>query len=577
MQYFANLQVDANAYANGASRTSAQDDYRFGLYTPDAPGQYKVIVFSHPIAGSPVSAQALAEAWTAQGYIVIAPVHADSPDSLVGSLAAGLTDKARWEFRTVDAKIALDIAVANQTNPGGGVIPDGYAFDVSEPVMIGHSFGANITSIIAGARPTFDGVTYDWADNRFVAAIALSGSGAEGTDVPFEAGAFDTIDVPFLRVTGAHDYSPETADPADRMDGVLRNHADVDTHGVFVGFASHRSLVHPSDNDFGLDPDPAASFAASVNATILFLDAYVDGDATALATLEALDISASQLGTEGADTATLGSGAEVYFARGGNDSIIGGAGADQLFGQTGSDTLAGGSGDDLLNGGSGADNMQGGADNDFYVVNTASDVVVESAGQGTDTVFADVTYTLPSNVENLILSQSDLWAIGVSLDGTGNSSNNTITGNTKGNVLTGLGGADTIEGGAGNDTLVGGAGADVLDGGGDNDRFDLNATSESPSGAGRDQILVFDAPGAAAGDIIDVSTIDAKTTAGGNQSFSFIGTGAFTAAGQIRAVDDGANVILQFNTDNNLSTVEMEIYVVGVADPASFTAADFLL
>ncbi|MGA0608566.1 hypothetical protein ACO2Q0_21465 [Phenylobacterium sp. VNQ135] len=577
MQTFANLVVDANAYGHGASRSSNADDYRFTMYAPDAPGRYKVIVFSHGIGGTPDAATELAAGWTAKGYIVLAPTHPDSPESLVGYLASGLTDRARWEFRANDVKIALDIAEANQIN-GGGVIPSGYSFDVSEPVVAGHSFGGNMAAIIAGARPTFDGVTYDWSDNRFIASIAFSGSGAEGTDVPFETAAFDTIDIPFLRITGGYDFSPETADPGDRLDGVLRNLADADIHGVFIATASHATVVKPVDNLFGLDPDPQATFDAAALAADRFLDAYIDGDATALAALEATTVTASQAGTDSANTVSLSASADIYFARGGNDSISGGDGADQLYGMAGADTLAGGNGNDLLNGGAGNDSMAGGAGDDFYVLNTGSDVVSEASGQGIDAVFADVTYALAANVENLILSQSDILGVGdPALNGTGNGLANNLQGNNSGNVLSGLGGADTLNGGEGDDVLVGGAGADRLTGGGGQDRFDIDATGDSPVGSGRDVITGFDGVGAAAGDLIDVSTIDARTGTSGNQAFTFVGTAAFSGAGQIRAVDSGPDVVLQFNTDTNTATVEMELLVQGVANPASFTAADFIL
>jgi Ca2+-binding RTX toxin-like protein len=578
MQTFANIQVDANSYTNGVSRGSNADDYLFNMYAPDTPGTYKVIVFSHGIGGSPSAAAELAAEWTAKGYIVLAPAHPDSPDSLVGYLASGLTDRARWEFRANDVKIALDIAEAFQINPGGGPIPNGYSFDTSAPVVAGHSFGGNMAAIIAGAQPTFDGVTYDWSDNRFEAAIALSGSGAEGNGAPFETDSFDTIDIPFLRITGGYDFSPETADPGDRMDGIFRNMTNPDVHGVFIPTASHMSVAKASDNLFGLDPDPQASFDAVLLATSRFLDAYIDGDTGALAALDASTVTTSQVGTDSANTVTLTSGADIYFARAGADNVTGGDGDDQLYGMNGADTLVGGNGADLLNGGAGNDVMQGGAGDDFYVVNSTSDTVTEGSGAGTDTVFADITYTLAANVENLILSQSDILGAGdPALNGTGNGLANVLNGNSRENTLSGVGGADTLNGGDGDDVLIGGAGTDTLNGEAGNDLFDFDSTADSASGSGRDIILAFDGVGSATGDLIDVSTIDARTNIGGNQAFSFIGTAAFTASGQVRVVDSGADVILQFNTNANTVTVEMEILIQGIANPASLTAADFIL
>ena len=61
-----------------------------------------------------------------------------------------------------------------------------------------------------------------------------------------------------------------------------------------------------------------------------------------------------------------------------------------------------GDGNDVLDGGAGADTMVGGTGNDTYSVDNAGDVVIENAGEGTDTVKTSLaSYTLTDNVENL--------------------------------------------------------------------------------------------------------------------------------------------------------------------------------
>lgn len=126
-----------------------------------------------------------------------------------------------------------------------------------------------------------------------------------------------------------------------------------------------------------------------------------------------------------------------------------------LIGNAASNALTGGAGSDTLNGGGGSDTMAGGLGNDVFVVNGATDVVVEAAGEGVDTVQSAITWTLGANVENLTLTG------GGSNRATGNELANILIGNTGANTLTGNAGGDTLDGGAGADTLIGGIGDDI--------------------------------------------------------------------------------------------------------------------
>lgn len=124
-----------------------------------------------------------------------------------------------------------------------------------------------------------------------------------------------------------------------------------------------------------------------------------------------------------------------------NNTIVGNAGANTLSGGNGEDTLYGGAGDDVV------------------LVNSAGDMVVELAGEGADTIRASVNYTLPGEVEALVLTGA------VALIGSGNALDNRLRGNAIDNVLSGGDGNDVIEGLGGNDTLRGDGGDDLLDGG----------------------------------------------------------------------------------------------------------------
>ncbi|MFZ3019434.1 MAG: VCBS domain-containing protein [Gallionella sp.] len=138
------------------------------------------------------------------------------------------------------------------------------------------------------------------------------------------------------------------------------------------------------------------------------------------------------------------------------DNVITGNAADNhLQGMDGNDTLTGNAGNDTLDGGAGEDVMAGGTGNDAYIVDTLADTVTELAGQGTDTLYTDLTYTLGNSIENLTFTGT------AAVDGTGNELDNVLSGNSADNTLTGLAGNDTLNGGQGADTLLGGTGDDT--------------------------------------------------------------------------------------------------------------------
>ncbi|MCA3325200.1 MAG: M10 family metallopeptidase C-terminal domain-containing protein [Roseomonas sp.] len=154
---------------------------------------------------------------------------------------------------------------------------------------------------------------------------------------------------------------------------------------------------------------------------------------------------------------TIANNVVIENAMGGsaNDTLIGNAANNLLTGNAGADNITGDSGNDTLDGGLGADSLFGGEGDDRFLVDTASDQVIESVGGGADTVIASVSYVMPANIEALILGDG---VLGQSL--TGGSAGDLLVGNGNGNNLSGGAGNDTLDGGAGIDTLIGGEGAD---------------------------------------------------------------------------------------------------------------------
>ncbi|MCU6454550.1 M10 family metallopeptidase C-terminal domain-containing protein [Sphingomonas sp. A2-49] len=176
----------------------------------------------------------------------------------------------------------------------------------------------------------------------------------------------------------------------------------------------------------------------------------------------------------------------------------------------------------------------------------------------TGTIFAD---TINGTNEQDVLDGS--W---------GNDVLNGLGGNDR--LIGGLGN-DTLNGGAGNDTLIGGSGTDTLTGGAGNDIFRFESKSDSAASSLRDVITDF----VSGQDKIDLSAIDANESllARGDQAFSFVGTGRFTGAAQLRysyqMIGGKEYTVVEGNT-GALLTADFSVALLG---HHNLTANDFFM
>lgn len=142
----------------------------------------------------------------------------------------------------------------------------------------------------------------------------------------------------------------------------------------------------------------------------------------------------------------------------------------------------------------------------------------------------------------------------------------TVLGEDGADVLTGLAGqADTLSGGRGDDFLLGSGGADFLSGGSGGDTFVYAAASDSPSLAGADTILDFDAN--QAGERIDLSAIF-----GGTLAFE-TAQNANAVANTVTWVQSGTDTIIRADVNGN-TTADLVIKLTGLH---TLTAGDFIL
>ena len=258
-------------------------------------------------------------------------------------------------------------------------------------------------------------------------------------------------------------------------------------------------------------------------------------------------------------------GGNTFLGTSGDDAAFGEGGNDVLRGFVGNDTLDGDIGNDTLDGGTGIDTMSGGIGNDTYVVDNASDVVLEEGGEGTDTVQTSlVTYTLAENVENLTLisvanggptpgtvTTNFIWN-GNALDNvitsnggndvlSGEGGNDTLTGNAGIDTLNGGTGIDTLNGGAGNDILVGGADSDTANGGAGDDRFVATVNDGNDTYNGGGDIDSYDLSGTTAGATIVVGSATSADI--GSDTLTGIENYIGSQGGDIITVNGGINII----------------------------------
>ncbi len=265
-------------------------------------------------------------------------------------------------------------------------------------------------------------------------------------------------------------------------------------------------------------------------------------DATAGVTAKLADAAANTGDAKG----------DVYISI---ERLTGSSHADRLYGNGSANLLTGGSGDDLLHGGAGADTLNGGTGTDTASYSGAT---------------AGVTAKLADAAANTGDAKGDVY---ISIERlTGSSHADKLYGNGSANLLTGGSGDDLLNGGSGNDTLYGALGADDLTGGAGADIFLFKALTDTTVAlAGRDSIFDFSLTG---NDRIDLSAIDANTSASGNQAFWYLGTSVFTGhAGELRYIKQASDTYV-YGDVNGDKKVDFAIHL---DDALSFEKGDFIL
>jgi Ca2+-binding RTX toxin-like protein len=263
-------------------------------------------------------------------------------------------------------------------------------------------------------------------------------SGGGGGDLIYGGGDDDFVD----GGGGANTMYGEGGDDALRANGVEANLIDGGSGDDELrgGFGSD-TLTGGEGNDH-LDGGPGVD----VMTGSIGDDLYVIDDVN--------DVAA-ELAGEGKDeirtylaSYTLGA---VFENLSGNNFTDAPESGQRLTGNTLGNIITGSVGNDLLDGAVGADTLRGFFGNDSYMIDNAGDLIVEGVEQGSDRLFAAVSYTLNAGAEVELMSTTVH---------TGTAAIN-LTGNELANIIHGNDGANSLDGKAGADTLVGRLGDDL--------------------------------------------------------------------------------------------------------------------
>ncbi|WP_051248174.1 calcium-binding protein [Inquilinus limosus] len=236
---------------------------------------------------------------------------------------------------------------------------------------------------------------------------------------------------------------------------------------------------------------------------------------------------------DGGDTVHGGDSWDTIYLSGGGNRLYGGAGND-LF------AVSGVGAGNLIDGGSGADTLSAGSADGAFITLAEGRAALRPPESG-------------------LLVQYDLRGIENLRDSPGN---DILVGDDGPNRLEATGGADLLSGrggddvltsrddipprSSGNDIFVGGRGADTITTAGGADTIRIDRLVESLPGR-EDVVTDF-----SAGDILDLSRIDADLTAPGNQAFTFIGTAAFSGtAGELRFERQGDGLLVSADADGD--------------------------
>lgn len=258
--------------------------YSSEIFHPEKSGQYPLIIFSHGNFASPDRYHKLLKPIAAAGYIIIAPTHLDAE---ILALDPKPIPERIWETR--NREVAHLGSIPNALSER--LEQNGITIDRNLTVAMGHSYGALIAQLAAGAIASDpDGARPNRKLAGIDALIAFSPPGPLPKTI--DAAGWSSIDVPSLTVTGTADILPGFIDDW-RLHKAGYDATPEGARWLWVG----TGIDHYFGGSFGREKPVALKtqklFDHAVGTTIRFLDWTLKNgsSSTPLATLADVELT----------------------------------------------------------------------------------------------------------------------------------------------------------------------------------------------------------------------------------------------------------------------------------------------
>ncbi len=231
------------------------------VHVPSVGGPYPVVVISHGAGGNWDTHYAQANFLASQGFVVLSLEHVGSNTDRMKStlrvfknLKDMIHDSNEVLGRPKDVHFAID--QAERWNRSEKRLLG--RMDLSRIGVMGHSFGAFTTMVIAGMRPALDwieprvdsgkGLGPDLSDQRVKCGVALSPQ-APG-DPFFLPESYKTLRVPLLGISGTEDRQQNGEAPVARLDS-FKLWPEMQGKNVFVWLtkAAHLDFTDSTGGD----------------------------------------------------------------------------------------------------------------------------------------------------------------------------------------------------------------------------------------------------------------------------------------------------------------------------------------